>query len=72
MFFEALTGAPPIVGDTAVSTMLKHQSQEPLSLKEATLGGKFPADLEIVISQMLAKNPAYRYPDLLQVPKTCG
>ncbi len=67
MFFEALTGAPPFVGDTAVSTMLKHQSQEPLTLKEATLGGNFPADLELVVAQMLSKNPAYRYPDLLQV-----
>ena len=67
MFFEALTGAPPIVGETAVATMIRHQSQEPLSLKEATLGGSFPSDLDLVISQMLAKNPAYRYPDLLQV-----
>ncbi len=67
MLFEALTGAPPFVGETAVATMLKHQSQEPLSLKAATLGGNFSNDLELVVSQMLAKNVDNRYSDLLQV-----
>ena len=67
MFFEALTGTPPFVGETAVATMLKHQAQEPLSLKAATLGGNFSSDLELVVAQMLAKNVANRYSDLLQV-----
>lgn len=67
MFFEALTGSPPFLGETALATMLKHQSEQPHSLKEATLGGDFSRDLETVIARMLEKNPDNRYPDLEKV-----
>jgi serine/threonine protein kinase len=67
MFFEALTGSPPFLGETALATMLKHQSETPQTLKEATLGGDFSRDLETIIARMLAKNPDNRYPDLQKV-----
>jgi len=67
MFFESLTGSPPFVGETAMATMLKHQSQAPPSLKEATLGGDFKSDLQAVVSRMIEKNPENRYQDLLRV-----
>lgn len=67
MLYECLVGAPPFIGETALATMLKHQSEKPLSLKEASLGGSFPADLEIIISRMLEKDANNRYSDLLQV-----
>lgn len=59
--FEALTGLPPFSGESALVTMMKHQSEEPLSLKEATLGQSFPSDLEKVLKKLLAKKPEERY-----------
>ena len=67
MFFEALTGSPPFFGETALATMLKHQSETPQTLKEATLGREFSRDLETIIAHMLEKSPVDRYPDLQKV-----
>jgi tRNA A-37 threonylcarbamoyl transferase component Bud32/tetratricopeptide (TPR) repeat protein len=64
VIFEALTGAPPFVGENALSTMMMHQSNDIPSLKEASLGTDFPPALERVVHKMLAKSPASRYQDL--------
>ncbi|MBA3859810.1 MAG: hypothetical protein C0507_23120 [Cyanobacteria bacterium PR.3.49] len=61
VLYEALTGAPPLVGDTALSTMLKHQGETAVSLKEASMGIEFPAQLEIIVSRLLAKDVENRY-----------
>jgi len=67
VMFECLTGHPPFDSDNPLSTMLKHQSHQALSLKEATLGKEFSPDLERIIALMLEKDPANRYQDLLRV-----
>jgi serine/threonine protein kinase len=67
VLFESLTGHLPFVSDTALSTMLKHQSEAPPTLKEATLGGSYPQDLELVIAKLLAKHPSQRYQTLLDL-----
>jgi serine/threonine protein kinase len=67
VLFEALTGLPPLIGDTALGTMMKHQSEKPPSLKEATLGKEFPDDLERVVAKLLAKDPRSRYNALEEV-----
>jgi serine/threonine protein kinase len=67
VFFECLTGAPPFLGDSSLATMLKHQSDQPASMKEASLRREFSSDLEQVVAQMLAKDPAKRYQNLLRV-----
>ncbi len=41
--YEALTGAPPMIGENALSTMMKHQMEKPLSLREASMGIDFSA-----------------------------
>lgn len=64
VLFETLTGTPPFFGDNALSTMMKHQSDFPPSLREAALGIEFPAALEDIISRMLAKSPDQRYSNL--------
>lgn len=64
VIFETLTGTPPFIGETALSTMMKHQSAPVPSLKEASLGGDFPKDLERIVQAMLAKNPNDRYQNL--------
>ncbi len=67
VLFETLTGSPPFLSDHALSTMMKHQVEPPLTLKEATLGKEFPPDLEKIVAGMLAKNPEDRYQNLLLV-----
>ncbi len=61
VFYEALTSAPPFMGESALSTMMKHQSETQASLKEASLGMQFPPGLEHVVARLLEKDPQRRY-----------
>ncbi len=61
LFYEALTGAPPFIGESAIATMMKHQQEQPLSLKEASMGIGFPVGLEKIIATLLEKDPNQRY-----------
>jgi len=61
VFFETLTSAPPFMGESALSTMMKHQSEKPMSLKEASLGQNYPPALEQIVGKLLEKNPEKRY-----------
>jgi serine/threonine protein kinase len=59
--FETLTGAPPFVGENIVQTILKHQNEEPPSLKEASMGLDFSPEWEAVVKRVLAKEADDRY-----------
>jgi serine/threonine protein kinase len=59
--YECLTGYPPFTGENALTTLLLHQQQTPLTLKEASLGGQFPEELETLIKHLLEKRPQDRY-----------
>lgn len=61
IMYECLTGAPPIIGDSLLTTMMLHQQQTPLRLREATLGEVFPEELERITAKLLAKAPEDRY-----------
>ena len=63
MLFEALTGAPPFQGRTALEVMMQHGAAPLPSLKEASLGEKFAPELETIIELLLAKQPQDRYPN---------
>jgi serine/threonine-protein kinase len=65
--FEALTGCPPLQGETALATMLKHQQEKPPTLTEGSFGQSFPAELEEVVARMLAKDPTKRYQTMREV-----
>lgn len=65
VFFELLTGAPPFTTENALTLMMQHQTDTPPSLKEASMGGQFPAALEALIQKMLSKNPNHRYQRLV-------
>ncbi len=67
VMYEALTGAPPFHGESALSLMMKHQTQEAPSLKEASLGREFPEALETIVSKTMAKDPDARYQSLLDL-----
>ncbi|HEY9719020.1 MAG TPA: serine/threonine-protein kinase [Trichormus sp.] len=64
VLFEALTGTPPFIGESALRTMMLHQSEKAPTLKEASLGKDFPPGLERIVAKMLAKSPSDRYRDL--------
>ncbi len=61
VLYEALTGAPPVVGDSALSTMMKHQNETPSAMRQASLGLDFPDSIEYVVAKLLEKDPNNRY-----------
>lgn len=61
MLYEALTGAPPFIGESALATMMMHQNEPPLSLKQASMGIDFPVELEKIVAKLLEKDPNKRY-----------
>lgn len=64
VLFEALTGTPPCVGESALSTMMQHQIGKTPTLKEASMGLDFPPELEKIVAKMLDKTPSRRYQKL--------
>ncbi|RTL45270.1 MAG: serine/threonine protein kinase [Candidatus Melainabacteria bacterium] len=64
VLFEALTGTPPCVGESALSTMMQHQIGKVPTLKEASMGLEFPPELEKIVAKMLDKSPDKRYQKL--------
>jgi serine/threonine protein kinase len=72
VFFEALTGAPPYVGENALTTMMKHQTEPASTLKQASLGNDFPPAIENIVATMLAKSPDNRYQNLGTVVHDLG
>lgn len=64
VLYEALTGTPPFAGENALATMMMHNSEPLLSLKEASLGRDFPPEIEKIVQTMLAKKPEERYQSL--------
>lgn len=61
VMYETLTSAPPFMGENALSTMMQHQTERPISLREASLGLQFPPKLEAIIGKLLEKEPERRY-----------
>jgi serine/threonine protein kinase len=59
--YEALTGSPPHLGSTPLATILKRETDSPISMSEASLGRNFPQSLEIVVSKLLQIDPDSRY-----------
>jgi serine/threonine protein kinase len=65
--YEALTGKPPFIGNTALITMLHHQRQTPPPLRDSSTDTPFPLRLEALIAKLLAKRPEDRYQDFDQI-----
>ncbi len=60
--FELLTGRPPFVFDEVIPLLLAHVSDP--APEVSTLRADCPADLVEVVSRMLRKDPAERWPEL--------
>lgn len=58
--YELVTGQVPFANSSASQTMVRLLSEDPPSPR--SLSPNLPADLEVIILQCLAKDPAQRYP----------
>lgn len=68
ILFELLTGRPPFWGvKKPVHVMESHLRKKPPALKEVLPQRDFPPALEEVVQRSLAKNPADRYQDALDL-----
>jgi serine/threonine protein kinase len=67
LFYECLTGAPPHIGKTSIETLIKHRTEVPRSLKEASLGSEFSANTQSIVERLLQKDPGDRYPSIVDV-----
>jgi len=60
MLHELLTGAPPFVGDSAISVAYAHTRDAPRPVTDQR--PEVPQDLAAVVARSLAKDPADRFP----------
>jgi|GEM_PF-1139915 len=61
VIFESLVGTPPYTASNQLEVIMKHISGEIPTLREASLGSKFPEAIEQIVANMLAKDPDERY-----------
>ena len=59
LFYHLLTGEPPYTGDAAIAVAYQHLNAPVPSAREAR--PEVPAELDEVVSKLLAKEPAERY-----------
>jgi serine/threonine protein kinase len=59
--YEALTGIPPLTGDSVLETMNKHLQEVPPAMTEVNPDVKLPFALQISILRTLEKDPAARH-----------
>jgi serine/threonine protein kinase len=60
VLFQCLTGQTPFADTNVLNQMIRHATETPRALKE--LNPTVPDGLQLVVSTMLAKDPAQRYP----------
>ncbi len=61
VIYQALCGAPPLLGDSLLTTIYKHVNDLPLPFSQQINGANIPKELEAIIFKTLAKEPENRY-----------
>jgi serine/threonine protein kinase len=61
IMYEALTGKPPLSGETPMETLLKQMNEKAPSLKEGSGGISYPTWVERLVARALAKDPDARF-----------
>jgi serine/threonine protein kinase len=67
VLYEMLIGRVPFSADSLIAHAMKHISEAPRSLRETN--PEVPKSLEAITLRLLAKNPAFRYPDARALAK---
>ncbi|MBX9623074.1 MAG: serine/threonine protein kinase [Gemmataceae bacterium] len=60
MMYELLTGRVPFEGTSSMDVLLAHATEPPPSFAEVGAGGRVPAEVERLVMDCLAKEPADR------------
>lgn len=64
-FYHALTGRPPVAEGTAAKKLYAHQHLEPIDPR--LLNPSIPDELAVILARMMAKDPARRYQNPLEL-----
>ncbi|MGD2071451.1 MAG: serine/threonine-protein kinase, partial [Gemmatimonadota bacterium] len=70
VMWEAVAGRRPFRGETLTAVMLAHLSQDVPDL--ASVRGDVPAELAAAVARMLSKDPAKRFPSVLEAARAAG
>ncbi|HEY9776648.1 MAG TPA: serine/threonine-protein kinase [Planktothrix sp.] len=70
MMYEALTGLPPLMGETIVDTMQMHVSSRPPAFREIRPDLYIPTPLEQIVFRALEKRPEGRFPTMEELKET--
>ncbi len=61
LMYEALSGRPPLIGESYINTVVKHLQEPPPPFSQTAPDAAIPAAVESVIMKCLAKDPDNRY-----------
>jgi len=61
VMYEALSGTPPFIGQTAFDTLIMHLNEEPVPMSQASLGVEINPTAQQIVSRLLNKKPEDRY-----------
>lgn len=67
LMYETLSGIPPLMGDTAFLTMMKHMQETPPAIADITLDRKLPDGLENIVFKCMEKNAGNRFQSATEV-----
>jgi hypothetical protein len=61
LMYKALTGSPPLQGETFLDTIQMHLDTVPLLLNDTDCGVEFPVEIEELVAKALEKDPEHRF-----------
>lgn len=67
LMFEVLTGRPPLVGESALTTIMQHLNRVPPPMAEVCPSTSIPPTLEAIVFKSLSKDPASRQQTMSEV-----
>lgn len=69
VLFEALTGRPPFIGESALATISLHAHKQPPALSDITPGAVFPEEVEALVATCLNKDQAQRFQSIEELKR---
>ncbi len=69
VMYEALSGEPPLKGNTVIETIHKHLNEEPPLLQAGQIQPEIRSKLELIILRCLAKDPDDRFQNMVELEK---